>query len=337
MRGSSKNTKKWTLETLTKEASKYKTLKEFYTLSRTAYFAACKYGLIRQVGKDLKRVKSDKVSRDIILKTALKFSTREEFKLAHPGMYHAVYRDGIIELAFGHMKTKNRWTKESLKKLTSQYKVLSEFRKKHQSAYSTIKQRKLLKELTGHMVRDTKTPYTFEQLAKEAQKYNSRVEFEKGSPSKYTIALNRGIMDRICKHMKKGRNVSGPERDLLKHIILRFKSAKTLKKRNISISNKPYIKGFDIDIFIPELNKGIEFDGDYWHSYKILKITKGRRNWPDEDIRNYHKIKDNYFKSIGIKILHIKEKNWLKDKNKELKRVWKFLGCQTEGERSGRK
>jgi hypothetical protein len=39
----------------------------------------------------------------------------------------------------------------------------------------------------------------------------------------------------------------------------------------VKIKGKPYIHGFDIDIFIPELNIGIEFDGGYYHTFAGLK------------------------------------------------------------------
>jgi hypothetical protein len=58
-----------------------------------------------------------------------------------------------------------------------------------------------------------------------------------------------------------------------------------------------YRDSFEIDIFFPELNFGIEFNGVYWHS-EIFK---------DSD---YHLNKLEHFKQRGIKIVNIWEDDW---------------------------
>ncbi len=93
----------------------------------------------------------------------------------------------------------------------------------------------------------------------------------------------------------------------------------------VKIPNKSYIKGFEIDIFVPELNKGIEFDGKYHHSFEYMRVDPKRAKWSDNDIHNYHEIKDAWFASKGIQILHIKEEDWNKNKELCVKRCLKFL------------
>jgi hypothetical protein len=107
-----------------------------------------------------------------------------------------------------------------------------------------------------------------------------------------------------------------------------YPSAKKLRSR-VFIEDRPYIKRFEIDIFIPELNLGIEFDGEYYHSFEKMRADYNKRFWSDDDIRNYHQIKDNWFlSSKDIKILHIKWKDW--DTNKEacIKRCLDFLASK---------
>jgi hypothetical protein len=58
-----------------------------------------------------------------------------------------------------------------------------------------------------------------------------------------------------------------------------------------------YRDGLEIDIYIPNLNIGFEFNGLYWHSDERLD-------------RNYHLNKTNYFKERGIRIIHIWEDDW---------------------------
>jgi len=58
-----------------------------------------------------------------------------------------------------------------------------------------------------------------------------------------------------------------------------------------------YRDGLEIDIYLPDLKIGFEFNGLYWHS----EIYKDRM---------YHLNKSNYFKEKGIEIMHIWEDDW---------------------------
>jgi len=58
-----------------------------------------------------------------------------------------------------------------------------------------------------------------------------------------------------------------------------------------------YRDTMEIDIYLPELKLGFEFNGLYWHS----------EEWKD---KNYHLNKTNHFKERGIRIIHIWEDQW---------------------------
>lgn len=58
-----------------------------------------------------------------------------------------------------------------------------------------------------------------------------------------------------------------------------------------------YRDGLEIDIYLPDLKIGFEFNGIFWHSEDRLD-------------RNYHLNKTNYFKDKGIRIIHIWEDDW---------------------------
>jgi ribosomal protein L36 len=119
------------------------------------------------------------------------------------------------------------------------------------------------------------------------------------------------------------RPLSKPERYLFDIIKEEFPNTKKTRHANIKIKDKPYLKGFEIDIHVPELHKGIEFDGRYYHSYEHMR--KSKINWPDDDIKNYHQIKDDYFASKGIEILHIKEEDWIENKEDCVQKCLLFL------------
>lgn len=61
---------------------------------------------------------------------------------------------------------------------------------------------------------------------------------------------------------------------------------------------------YELDVFIPSKNLGIEFDGVYWHSENA-----GGKN------KNYHIDKLKYFNSKGINVIFIRENEWNNKKN----------------------
>ena len=63
-----------------------------------------------------------------------------------------------------------------------------------------------------------------------------------------------------------------------------------------------YKDRLEIDIFIPDLKLGFEFNGLYWHS-ELFKE------------KNYHINKTNHFLDRGIKIIHIWEDDWINKKD----------------------
>lgn len=61
------------------------------------------------------------------------------------------------------------------------------------------------------------------------------------------------------------------------------------------------IKPLELDIYIPSINVGVEYDGDYWHS--LPKMRK-------RDI-----LKNNICKLKSINLIRVLESDWLSDKN----------------------
>jgi very-short-patch-repair endonuclease/Zn ribbon nucleic-acid-binding protein len=86
-----------------------------------------------------------------------------------------------------------------------------------------------------------------------------------------------------------------------KEVLLFIKSFFT---RKIQENRKFNTNGmrYELDIYIPSLKIGIEFDGLYWHSES--KVGK-----------KYHINKTNFFKSKGIRVLHIFEDEWMNKKD----------------------
>lgn len=63
-----------------------------------------------------------------------------------------------------------------------------------------------------------------------------------------------------------------------------------------------YRDKFEIDVFLPELKIGFEFNGLYWHSDQFKE-------------KKYHFNKTKFFEEKGVKILHIWEDDWVSKKS----------------------
>lgn len=66
---------------------------------------------------------------------------------------------------------------------------------------------------------------------------------------------------------------------------------------NVDFIKNYRIKNIELDIYIPEYNLGIEYNGYYWHSCKFKP-------------KNYHIDKTNFFKSHNIDVLHFYDLEW---------------------------
>lgn len=208
------------------------------------------------------------------------------------------------------------------------YNGRGDFQKHSSRHYASALSRGLLDLVCGeHMISKYKYWGDVSLIHKEALLYNTRSDFTKYSHKAYDAALRRGILDQVCSHMRPSRGSSLAERELFGLIKTHYQTAKKIKDYKVNILDKDYIKRFEIDIFVPELNLGIEYDGKYHHSYERMRADPKRAKWSDEDIRNYHDLKDTWFwTSKGIRILHIKEKEWIADKEACIKRCLDFLG-----------
>ena len=92
---------------------------------------------------------------------------------------------------------------------------------------------------------------------------------------------------------------------------------KTLGITNIFQSYRRLIKHNEIDIYLPDYNLAIEFNGLYWHS---------ERNGKD---KNYHLNKTLECEKQGIHLLHIFEDEWLNKKDLVKQKLMAILNKST--------
>ena len=93
----------------------------------------------------------------------------------------------------------------------------------------------------------------------------------------------------------------------LVNIIKSFYEGEILENDNILLNGK------EIDIYLPDLKIGIEFNGNYWHCDKLKE-------------NSYHKDKSLFAASKGIRLIHIWEWEW-SQKSDIIKQYLKDLIC----------
>lgn len=313
---------KWTKQKLIKEALKYSFRGEFQKNSFGAYKAAKRLSLLDKICKHMTPLRTN-WTQESLQNEANKYKTRSEFQKNNKNAYQVALRLKKLNKICSHMTPmRNHWNFTKIKKEAFKYKTRNEFHKKSPNAYATALRLNLMNRICKHMKYKHKN-WSVDSIIKISSKYFNRGEFQRKNSNAYQAARRFGILNSVCEHMKDSRNTSSYEKKLFNEIKRVFPDAKKLIDRKVKIPNKPHIKGFHIDIYIPHLNKGIEFDGKYWHSVEGLE--RSRRNWSRFDLKNYHKIKDDYFRSKNIDILHIKEEDWIEDSEIELKKCMEFL------------
>jgi hypothetical protein len=311
----------WTLEKVRKESQKYKTRNSFRKGSSGAHAAAQRMGILDELCRHMpQRVDqcgennhNFKYSNEELVQEALRYKTRIEFRKKNSNAYACASKRKILSSICAHMKLLRRsaYTNEELHNEAIKYSTRSEFERENSGAYQVAHKRGVLDRICTHMV-EARHVWKITELLPEALLYKTRTAFQKGSPGAWDVARRLDILDKICSHMPNSANASLSEIELFEIIKTMCPEAKKLRDRKVKIEGKPYIKGFDIDILVGNL--GIEFDGPHHHSFEYMRKSYCKRFWSDEDIRNYHEIKDAWFATKGIEILHIKWDDWIADK-----------------------
>ena len=281
------------------------------------------------VGSTKKRIRR---TDEMLAVEARKFLTKTDFSKNSNAAYKAAWRRGpkFLDEICSHMEIlwAPKWnTIEEVQEEALKYDERTSFARGSAGAYDKAQREGWLDIVCSFMGQKTNEMYSYEEVALEAKRFLTKQAFRKNSPGMWEAVWRRFDYKEICSHMKRSGDVSFKEQQLMDRIKPIFVSAKTLKDRRVSVAGKPWIKGFDIDIYVPEQKLGIEFDGEHWHSFKQLR--KRLKKWPDEDVRNYHDLKDAWFwTSKGIRVYHVDERDWDLDPEACIKRCFEFLGAK---------
>lgn len=133
------------------------------------------------------------------------------------------------------------------------------------------------------------------------------------NPHKTSTVINKTKNTNLLKYGKTipknfhARNISKGETEVFEYIT-------SIINQEVIHSDRKTLEHFELDIYIPSLKLGIEYDGDYWHSLPKMVERDERKN------------QECYQK--GIRLIRIKESDWLKNQE-ELKMRLKGILCST--------
>ena len=99
---------------------------------------------------------------------------------------------------------------------------------------------------------------------------------------------SQSILCTVCNPIDE--HISGLELQLLEFI-------KDNYSGEVISNNRSIIKPYEVDIYLPEINLAIEFNGLYWHD------EKQKSNW-------YHKVKTDMCERKNIQLIHVWEDDW---------------------------
>ena len=122
----------------------------------------------------------------------------------------------------------------------------------------------------------------------------------KNEDGSYTTLIPYDI---FCPHCS--RKFSKKEKEVAEFV-------KSIYNGEILENDRKILEGKELDIYLPNLNLGIEFDGNYWHSKEGAKEKDEKKNQLCEQ--------------KGIKLLRIKESDWDNNRSKIENQIKEFLG-----------
>lgn len=314
------------------DASKYTSISEWSKNSRSCYVVASRNGWLEEASLNMSRKRKMAWTESEILVDAARFERMIDWIENSPVLYQAAIKLGIIkdikQKMLPRRKRVLKWTHEAIFADALLYEKRADWEKGSPGAVMSAQRYGIYKEATKHMPANCsigKIPHnkkwTKEAVLEDAKRFVSIKEWAENSAAAYHVSLKNEWHDETTKHMPKYARKNGPEGEILEHVMKSFPDAKTKRFKNDS--NLFSFKEMELDIFISSIKKGIEFDGTYWHRPEVLK--RGRPNWREEDLLDYHLTKDKFFNLLGIQILHVKEESWENNKQDCLNKIDNFL------------
>ena len=236
---------KWTYERCKEEIDKFKYLND---LQGTSVLGAIKKnGWYDELTSNLIREAHAPYTKEEVFEAALKYQTRNDFRVKCPGQYGAAKRLGIMSEVTSHMGislNKKQYTKQEILDSASKYTNQRDWLNNEPSIYrcacgynktkSSEEDKKFFKECVSHMEYIFKPNgyWTYERCKEISLKYNSLKEFRENpeDASVYSV-INKNGWKELFEHMEMGRKPYGYwTYERCKEVALKYKSRSEFSK-----------------------------------------------------------------------------------------------------------
>lgn len=281
---------RYTLESCKSHALKYNSRSAWSAGHQGSYASAKRNGWFEECCKHM----GGKVQHTLenCLTVALKYQTAGALKKAQPNIYSAIHFNHWADECFAHMvQTRESWTLDKCKTIAANYFVQNHWKHGDKNSYAAAYRNGWLEQCCEHMEKFVN--YTFEECAASASKYTTRTDWRDNDTALYRAALRNKWAELCTTHMGEPNTVSSVEGKVFDYVRERCPDA--IRGERTILGAKR-----EIDIYIPSLKLGIEYNGLAWHSDRF-----GRGD-------NYHQEKTNVAKSKGVRLVHIWSDEWLR-------------------------
>lgn len=151
----------------------------------------------------------------------------------------------------------------------------------------------------------------YKLLSKEYKNAHKKLKVECPKGHRYEVSYSNFKQGRRCPICCYRELYSYPEKTCV-NVVRQLTNENVIENDRTQIMNPKTNQSLELDIYIPSLNKAIEFNGEYWH---------------DSD---YSRYKDNQkkiqCKEKNIDLLTIWYQNWIDDRKKQINNLKEFIG-----------
>jgi hypothetical protein len=169
-------------------------------------------------------------------------------------------------------------------------------------------------------VNDNQTPTTSEFISKSKKIHSDRYDYSltkyKNYLSKVKIICHKhGIFEQSAFTHYSGSGCPKCSKIISNQEISLTNFVKSVYNGRTLTNTKKIISPYELDIYLPDIDKAFEYNGAYWHQEGVNKPM------------GYHQMKTDLCASIGIELHHIWEKDWVGD-NKFMKEcIRRMINC----------
>ena len=311
---------KWDKQTIARDARRYNTRSEWIASSAGAYDAARRLGIVDQVTRHMKVLRSPKGfwTIDRVRAEARKYRTIKEWTKASFPSYQASFRLGIHEeLVEGYKFERHpKYTMSRLRALAMKFKTIKDFKERYPGAYSAAYKRGILKAITRHMTR----PWLIRNRKAPRREIYAAVF----SDHSVYVGLSIDSRNRLLAHMsatnsaisERSRLLNG-ERPKLK-IVAKGVSSSRARVMEAKVVDSYAKKGW---IILNRAAAGALGSTKYYRDDQLARIAKrykSRFEWQTRHPSSYQAARRRRKLNLFCKHMKVKQRTWtLEDAIKE--------------------